>query len=690
MPDSMGSHGSLLARIFGGARWVKFLQINTHLARTSSLVFSLVLTLLFCLFFWPSLSLFEERVGNLGWTLAPDSSLEERIVIVGIDERSIASFGPWPWPRETLSQLVSSIDAAGAQLQLHDIAYAESKSGDVALKSAFADSSGVVISQIPVLAENSVGSETMQNIQVGTMTHHLSGTSCNGSTVTSPNFPNSNSYIASNAGFADIPKGHIAPIVNSDGSISKQPAIVCVEGLPYPALAISALHQASLAGMQTKGKMLVKIDSDGGLFGPAHKLTLAGYPGLVIPLDDSGNLRVSYARRPSSYQVISAVDVVNGSADLSLLKDSWVLVGATAFGLDDVIPTPFSGAAPGVELQARILGSILDVNVPYSPSLANWLLGFMCVCFAALLLRISALNSRAPEILLPALIVVLPLTALAIHIQLLHSFSLWLGWLIPALFGAISATMMLLYDQAKLRNQRNRLLDNLQSHVPRDVAQQIAYSLPSSDIEVSRRDVTLLSADLRNFSVYTESRPPEESAAVLHFFFQKAAQIIEKCNGRIHEFNGDGLLAVWDGQGAVSAGSAYRAGSQMLEQINHQLLEKYDPVGIEALVVGIGIEQGPALVGSIGPAHRRAHVMLGDTVTVALRVQEMTSDLAQPILLGEVAARQLQDKDLQSQGSYLLSGLRNPHTLYAPAPELLSSRDDLDAPKLKVLSGGRR
>ncbi|MDA9612013.1 adenylate/guanylate cyclase domain-containing protein, partial [OM182 bacterium] len=461
-------------------------------------------------------------------------------------------------------------------------------------------------------------------------------------------------------------------------------------GLPYPALAISALHQASSVGAEVKERMSASINSGDGLFGPAKRLTLSGVPGLAIPLDDNGSLRVSYARHPSSYQAISAVDVLNGSVDLSTLKDSWVLVGATAFGLDDVIPTPFSGAAPGVELQARILGSILDVNVPYSPRVAEWLLGFMCICFAALLMRVSALNSRLAAVLLPVMIVLLPLIALAVHAQLLHSFSIWLGWLFPALFGATSSAMVLLCEQARVRNQRNRVLNNLESYLPRDVAQQIAFSVPSSDIEATRCDVTLLSADLRNFSAYTESRPAEESAAVLHFFFQRATQIIEACNGRVHEYTGDGLLAVWDKQGGESAESAYRAGSQMLEEINGQLLEKYAPEGLEELAVGVGIEQGPALLGTIGPANRRAHILLGDTVTVAMRVQEMTADLAQPIVLGEVVARQLQGISLQSQGSYLLAGLRNPHTLYAPAPERPSLRDNRDGPKLKVLSGGRR
>lgn len=83
--------------------------------------------------------------------------------------------------------------------------------------------------------------------------------------------------------------------------------------------------------------------------------------------------------------------------------------------------------------------------------------------------------------------------------------------------------------------------------------------------------------------------------------------------------------------------------------------------------------------------------MLGDTVTITLRIQEMTAELAQPILLGECVARQLTGETLDSQGSYLLSGLRTPHVLFAPL--LLPAtgrRQRLDAVPLSVITGGRR
>jgi CHASE2 domain-containing sensor protein len=668
----------------------KFLQVDVRLSRAFVLGLSLCITVMLYLSLYPSLHLVEERLGNLGWTIFPETQLEERVVIVAIDERSIAAVGPWPWSREKMAQLVSAIDNAGAQLQLHDIAYSDPRPGDEDLIAALEASSGAVISQIPILSANSTYLSEAESINVGVMTHPVNGLSCNNSGVPSIGFPSSSSFIAADVGFASIPKGHIAPLLNADGSISKQPAVICVEGKPYPALAVSALHQASRLSRQDDMNLSATVNLNGGLLGPAQRLTLDGYPGLEIPLDDDGNLRVSYASHPSSYQAVSAVDLLDGSADFELLRGAWVLVGATAFGLDDVVPTPYSSAAPGVELQARILGSILDLSMPFTPKAANLVLAFICLFFAVVLMRMGSFTGRLGSIVSPSLIVFFPLISLGVHIQLLSSLSVWLGWVFPSLFGGISASMILLLEQARVRSQRNRVLGNLESYLPKDVAHQIAFSIPSSDIKAERRDVTLLSADLRNFSLYSESRPAEESAAVLHFFFQTATRIVEKCKGRIQEFNGDSLLAIWDDQGTESAERAYRAAVQMLDQINYQLLAQYAPDGLEPLVVGVGIEQGPALIGTIGPAHRRAQALLGDTVTIVLRLQEMTADLSQPILFGECVARQIQSTQLQSQGSYLLAGLANPHIIFAPAPGESRSDDDRSTPKLKLLAGGRR
>jgi class 3 adenylate cyclase len=401
-------------------------------------------------------------------------------------------------------------------------------------------------------------------------------------------------------------------------------------------------------------------------------------------------MRISFAKDPSAYTAVSAVDVINGSIDEGLLENAWVLIGGTAFGMGDIVPTPYSGAATGVELQARLLGSLLDMEVPYTPRSANILKGLLCLLFSVVLYRLAIGGDRIKAYGLPVAAVVLPAAALTLHLVLLQSADLWLGWLFPALYGASAASFLLLFELSRVRSERSRVFTNLNSYLPDDIAKEIAYSLPSSSINARRCDVTLLSADLRNFSAFSETRPPEEPAAVLHYFFTRAAEIIERHGGRVHEFKGDSLLAVWDGNGQKSAAAALAAGQQMQAAVYRNLLPEHALEGLEPMALGIGIEQGPVLIGSIGPAHRRTHALLGETVSIALRIQEMTAELAQPILLGVCAARQLRDEALQSQGSYLLSGLKTPHVLFAPTPnDSQDSGDSLVQPTLRLLSGGR-
>lgn len=651
--------------------------VDARLGRVLVLLAALALSLAVTAFFRPSLLTLEESLGALGWTLSPVDELEERITIVAIDERSLAEVGPWPWTRQQMANLVNAIDAAGAQLQLHDIVYAEEKAGEASFLAALEASRGVVLAQIPDI-------QSGPTVQSGLMTHSLTGISCDAASG-AIQVPSTQNYLAAHAGLAAIPKGHITATIASDGSVRSAPAVVCVDGAAYPSLAIMGLLEAS-----NRQPLQASISPGDSLFDPAQILTLDAYPGLAIPLDGRGDLRISYANLPSNYQAISAIDVLNGEIESSLLDNTWALVGATAFGSGDIVPTPYNGATPGVELQARILSSLLDMAIPYTPRSADTLLLGLSLLLGVVLYFLAAAGGRLSAYGLPAAAVLGPVLALFLHMQLLGSQNVWLGWLLPALYGLLAASALLLLEQGRVRVERGRVYSNLSSYLPSEVAREIAYTLPSSSVNARRSNATLLSADLRNFSAFGELRPPEESAAVLHFFFQRATEIVEAHGGRIHEFKGDSLLAVWDAHDAEAGKQALLAAQQMQESINEGLFKTHAPLGLEPLAIGIGIEQGPVLIGSIGPAHRRTHTLLGDTVAITLRIQEMTAELAFPILLGECIARQLSDMDLQSQGSYLLSGLTVPHVLYAPVvADLNEEPSETSQPNLKLLRGGR-
>ena len=103
------------------AFWQRLMLWSQPAMRAAALAFAAVVSALVLVLFEGASSSIEERIGALGWTLSPDATIEERITLVVIDERSIAEIGPWPWSRGEMARLVSAISNAGAQLQdMHD------------------------------------------------------------------------------------------------------------------------------------------------------------------------------------------------------------------------------------------------------------------------------------------------------------------------------------------------------------------------------------------------------------------------------------------------------------------------------------------------------------------------------------------------------------------------------------------
>src|SRR5690606_33478207 len=141
--------------------------ISRTLSRMIMLGAAAVVTLTLFALFGDSLHTLEEDLGTLGWTLQPEEAPEQRITVVAIDERSIAREG-WPFPQESMAQLVTTLAQAGVRQQLHDIVY---PTAQPALIAALASAQGAVLGQLPIL-------DAGQNVSRGLLTHSLTGVSC--------------------------------------------------------------------------------------------------------------------------------------------------------------------------------------------------------------------------------------------------------------------------------------------------------------------------------------------------------------------------------------------------------------------------------------------------------------------------------------------------------------------------------
>jgi adenylate cyclase len=606
--------------------------------------------------FAPQLQQWEERLASRTWALSDSSATERRVVVVDIDEKSTQALGAWPWPRDRMAQLLNGLDAYGVNLKVIDVLFDgdQNPAQDAKLVEALqANKAPTVISQLFALSPD-VQVKSGQLASASSMAA-TSNTTCPAASIQAFGF------MAAAPAFAQSSQavGHITPIVDTDGNIRRVPAVVCFEGNAYPALAVAALSAAT--GAQPVFKTAP------GLVQSGQVLDVGG---IQIPVDAKGQLRVSYQMPRAGFVSVSAVDVIQGKVPAHMLKGAWALVGSTAFGGGDAVPTPQGGAVGGVEVHAQILSAALDGRTPFAPAWAPfWPLATGALALLALIFSLKAFGPKA-AVVVPAVSLASGAVIFGAHAFLLLGTHQWLGWGQPALFVALAASLLTAAEMLRVRAERENLYQNLSSYLPEGAARRVAFQEPTAQVVAETREATVMMVDLRNFSAYCEERTPEDAATVLHIFYTNVEKIVTEHGGVVEQMVGDGLTAVWNGSTPCEehALQALKA-AKVIWQEGVAQLPKVASRKTPPLDIGVGIESGPVMVGSFGPARRRVHTVMGEAVSVAARLEKLTAELGYPVLVGPKALAQCANapeaQDTQKLGDFLLSGMRAPHTLYA-------------------------
>ena len=182
-----------------------------------------------------------------------------------------------------------------------------------------------------------------------------------------------------------------------------------------------------------------------------------------------------------------------------------------------------------------------------------------------------------------------------------------------------------------------------------------------------KRDVTVVFADIRNFTALSETLPPEQVMAMLNDVLGRLGDAVLGWGGTLDKFLGDGLMAVF---GAPitredDAARAIQASLQMLESLRMRNAEQGGP----ALEVGIGVNSGVAVAGSLGSARHTEYTCIGDVVNVAARL----CALAGPgeILVGQGTAEKLGSIErFEALPPVKLKGKALPVPLFRVTPEI--------------------
>ena len=226
-----------------------------------------------------------------------------------------------------------------------------------------------------------------------------------------------------------------------------------------------------------------------------------------------------------------------------------------------------------------------------------------------------------------------------------------------------------------LISQFNRLVTNLRekeelrrmfgAHVGRKAAEEILARDPG--VGGIEQIITVMFVDIRSFTARASHLDPHQAVRLLNEFLEAMVEVVEgEHGGMISQFLGDGFMTLFgvDSQTRDHADAALASGQSMLrrlEGLNADLALRGHP----SLAIGIGINTGPAIVGSIGSSERMEFTGIGTTVNVASRIESLNKTLGTTLLLSQATCEALQRPvDLAPLPPQMVKGVDEPVAVF--------------------------
>ena len=230
------------------------------------------------------------------------------------------------------------------------------------------------------------------------------------------------------------------------------------------------------------------------------------------------------------------------------------------------------------------------------------------------------------------------------------------------------------YDDAEILRQSQQAQTALRRYVPGAIAEE----LDSHDkIESEEREVSVLFVDIRGYSSYAESRPPEEVFATINRFTETVSAVVRRHAGSVVEFNGDGMMAVFGAPRELAAKerAAVEAGRAIIQDL--RAIPPSDEVagdGLESTIlsVGVGVATGNAFVGNIRAVDRMIWSAIGNTTNRAARLEALTRPLDVVMIVDEATQRlaEMACAGFEKRVDVSIKGYSEPITIFVLVDDL--------------------
>jgi len=215
--------------------------------------------------------------------------------------------------------------------------------------------------------------------------------------------------------------------------------------------------------------------------------------------------------------------------------------------------------------------------------------------------------------------------------------------------------------------QEKRQLKNIFSQFTSSLlVEQIKENPGLVSLGGEKRTLTVLFTDIRNFTQFAETNPPELVVEILNNYLSAMTEVILRFHGTLDKFIGDAIMAIWGAPVFIEnhARLSVMAGMKILKVVNN-LSREYAKRGYRPLDVGVGINTGEMIVGTVGSVKRLDYTVIGDSVNVAARLQELTRKYKNRMIISETTYEAVKDIiNVKQLGQVPVKGRKGKVTIY--------------------------
>jgi len=543
------------------------------------------------------------------------------IVIVSIDDTSLAELGRFPWSRKQFARFVDQTIDYGAKAVFLDVFFPEPESDKVDREFAEALNRSGVVTLATAFEFDADGTVARVTKSIPILQQ------------------------------ASATYSHINLFPDRDGVVRWTPMLLSDGEQLVGSFALNAARTMLGAGQIEAGMYDVSLGER------------------LIPTDGDYFNLINYTGPPGLFTRVSFVDVLEGRVPAEQLKDKLLLVGSTALGIYDMRVTPFSNNSPGVEVHANTIDSIIGERFMQRGGfealvdlVAIVLLGVI-VAFITLILRHS---------------MSFPLVVLLFVIYSAGVFSAfksghWLSMVYPALSVILvySATAYLrfFFLDRKVRQIRTMF----SSYVSKRVVDRLLKDPSQATIGGETRAITLMFSDIENYTGFSEKLHPEEVVQTLNEYLAEMSHTILAHEGTLDKFMGDGIMSFWGApvQQPDHAVQAVRCALEMLSKME-SLRKRWHDTGKTPLRMRIGMNSGEAVVGNIGADNlKMEYTAIGDNVNLSARLEQINKLYRTNLIISEATYRLLPHEEFfcRELDFVRVVGSTRPMTIYEVLPE---------------------